>query len=204
MKSSKYGVSVNLGSQKYSSYLNTSIHGPLNTNNFPFAMEYHNYGILTGLRPNPPFFYSLQEPLYSDMNTNMRSQYKRTTAYSKFQKYQQNITGKLTTSNPYNIYSSQKKAAVSSHSNYISPIASSMRTNNIKSETIGKSVYKVGLPLNAPIASKSYDASKTRSSLRRMRSSGCTAPAKKGSIYNNYLRNSAIYSWSGIPIRNTY
>ena len=51
-------------------------------------------------------------------------------------------------------YSSQRQFPVSSHVNYIEPIPSSMRTNIVKSIAVGKSAYKVGLPLIAPIGTK--------------------------------------------------
>lgn len=79
-----------------------------------------------------------------------------------------------------------------------------MRTNNIKSQAIGKSVYKIGLPINTPIGTKSYDTSKTRSILRRVRGGGCVAPAKKGSIYNTSLCNGKVCAWGEIPFRNNY
>ena len=77
-----------------------------------------------------------------------------------------------------------------------------MYTNIKKSVAVGKSAYKVGLPLEDPIGSKSYDTSFRRSALRRARSGGCTAPKKKGSIYNYSLTQSGINGWGSIPKMN--
>jgi hypothetical protein len=90
----------------------------------------------------------------------------------------------------------------SKHMNYIAPIPSSMYTTMRKSISVGKSSYKVGLPLNAPIGTKSYDNSCRRSALQRARSGGCTAPKKKGSVYNYGLRQPGINGWGSIPRQN--
>jgi hypothetical protein len=82
--------------------------------------------------------------------------------------------------------------------NYIAPIQSSMYLNVLKSNAVGKSAYKVGLPLAAPITTKNYYPSGVRSSLRRARSGGCTAPKKKGSIYNTSLTNGATCAWGAL------
>lgn len=73
-----YAVSTNIGSVSYDNYVNSPITGPLSTNQYPGAIPYHSYGTLTGIRPTPPQFYPSQEPVYADMNTNMRQQYLRT------------------------------------------------------------------------------------------------------------------------------
>jgi hypothetical protein len=91
---------------------------------------------------------------------------------------------------------------VSSHVNYIQPITSSIRTNIVKSIAVGKSAYKVGLPMSMPIGTKSYDTSFRRSALQRARSGGCTAPKKKGSIYNYSLTQPGICGWGSIPRQN--
>ena len=64
------------------------------------------------------------------------------------------------------------------------------------------SAYKVGLPLAAPITTKNYYPSGTRSALQRARSGGCTAPKKKGSIYNYSLTQPGICSWGALPRQN--
>ena len=198
-----YGISTSIGSQTFQGYVNAPVTGPLTTNNYPFSMAYHSYGSLTGQRPTPPQFYPSQEPVYAEMNTNARSQYLRATALSVAEKARQDALGKL--SAPVNkvIHSSQRQVAVSTHVNYIEPKPSSMYTDIKKSIAVGKSAYKVGLPLAAPISTKSYYPSGTRSALQRARSGGCSAPKKKGSIYNYSLRQSGINGYGSLP-RQTY
>ena len=197
-----YGVSTSIGSQSFQGFVNTPITGPLTTNNYPFSMQYHSYGTLTGQRPTPPQFYPSQEPVSAEMNTNARSQYLRATSLSSFQKARQDALGKLSDAIKKVSYSSQRQYAVSTHVNYIEPKPSSMYTDIKKSIAIGKSAYKVGLPLNVPISTKNYYPSGTRASLRRARSSGSVAPKKKGSIYNQSLRQSGINGWGSIPKSN--
>ena len=197
-----YGISRTIGSQTFQGYVNAPILGPLNSNQYPNAMPYHSYGILIGQRPTPPQFYPSQEPINSDMSVNARSQYLRATDISVKEKAKQDSLGKL--SSPINkvSYSSQRQFPVSTHVNYIAPISGSMYTNIRKSIAVGKSAYKVGLPLNSPIGTKSYDTSFKRRSLQRARSGGCTAPKKKGSIYNYSLTQPGICSWGSIPRQN--
>ena len=183
-----YGITTSIGSQAYSGYVNTPITGPLSTNNYPFSMAYHSYGTLAGQRPTPPQFYPSQEPVNSNMSVNARAQYLRATDLSKKQKAIQDAIGKLSTPVVFTSYSSQRQIPVSSHVNYIAPIQSSMFIDIKKSIAVGKSAYKVGLPLADPTSTKNYYPSGTRSALQRARSSGCTAPKKKGSIYNTSLR----------------
>lgn len=193
-----YGITTSTGSQAYSGYLNTPITGPLSTNNYPNAMPYHSFGTLTGQRPTPPQFFPSQEPVNADMSVNSRAQYLRATDLSSRAKAIENAIGKASTPVVFTSYSSQRQFAVSSHVNYISPISSSMFVNIKKSIAVGKSAYKVGLNMNDPISTKNYYPSGTRSALQRARSSGCTAPKKKGSIYNTSLRP-ALGSWGALP-----
>ncbi len=146
-----YGITTSIGSQSYSGYLNTPITAPLSTNNYPFSMQYHSYGILTGQRPTPPQFFPSQEPVNSDMSINARAQYLRATDLSAKKKAIEDALGKLSTPIKFTSYSTQRQVPVSSHVNYIAPIASSMFTNIRKSVAVGKSAYKVGLPLEEPI-----------------------------------------------------
>jgi hypothetical protein len=197
-----YGISTSIGSQTFQGFVNAPIGGPLNSNQYPFSMPYHSYGILTGQRPTPPQFYPGQEPVYSDMSVNARAQYLRATALSAKEKARQDALGKQSATITKVSYSSQRQFPVSTHVNYIEPIPSSMRTNIVKSIAVGKSAYKVGLPLAAPIGTKSYDTSFRRSALQRARSGGCTAPKKKGSIYNYSLTQPGINGWGSIPKMN--
>jgi hypothetical protein len=197
-----YGISISKGSQTFQGYVHAPIIGPLNSSQFPCTIPYHSYGILTGQRPTPPQFYPGQEPVYAEMSTNARAQYIRATSLSAKQKAIQDALGKESPTIIKVIPSSQRQVPVSTHVNYIQPIPSSMRTNIVKSIAVGKTAYKVGLPLAAPIGSKSYDTSFKRSALRRARSGGSVAPKKKGSIYNYSLTQPGINSWGSIPRMN--
>jgi hypothetical protein len=196
-----YAVSRNIGSMSYNNYVNAPITGPLSTNQTPCQIPYHSYGTLVGIRPTPPQFYSSQEPVYADMNTNARYQYLRTSVNN--QALQQQIAlAKASTPQSYVINSSQRQVAVSSHTNYIPPIDGSLYINILKANAVGQSAYKVGLPVAAPTSTKNYMPSSTRSSLRRARSGGCTAPKKKGSIYNTSLSNGQVCAWGSIVRQN--
>jgi hypothetical protein len=196
-----YAVSRNIGSMSYNNYVNAPITGPLSTNQTPCQIPYHSYGTLVGIRPTPPQFYSSQEPVYADMNTNARYQYLRTSVNN--QALQQQIAlAKASTPQSYIINSSQRQVAVSSHTNYIPPIDGSLYINILKANAVGQSAYKVGLPVAAPTSTKNYMPSSTRSSLRRARSGGCTAPKKKGSIYNTSLSNGQVCAWGSIVRQN--
>ena len=197
-----YGISRSIGSQTFQGFVNAPIGGPLDSSKYPCAMPYHSYGILTGQRPTPPQFYPQQTPVNAEMSINARAQYLRATAISARQKAIQDALGKQSNPSIKVSYSSQRQYPVSSHVNYIAPIPGSMYTNVVKSIAVGKSAYKVGLPLEAPIGSKSYDTSYRRSALRRARSGGCTAPKKKGSIYNYSLSQPGINGWGSIPRQN--
>lgn len=196
-----YGVSRNIGSQSFSGYVNSPITGPLNSNQYPLAMPYHSYGVLRGIRPTPPQFV---QPLNSEMNVNARRNYVAATSIGVKEKMKQDELGKLSEPITKVSYSSQRQYAVSSHMNYIKPIDSSSRIDILKSRAIGKSSYKVGLPIDAPISTKSYDKSYMRSCVRRVRSGGSVAPKKKGSIFNTSLRQSGINGWGEIPRQNYF
>ena len=197
-----YAVSTNIGSVSYNNYVNAPITGPLSTNQSPGQIPYHSYGTLVGIRPTPPQFYPMQEPVYASMNTNMRQQYLRTSVTPQ-QLQQQIALGKASPPFGYVISSSQRQVPVSSHTNYIPPIPSSMHVNIVKSNAVGQSGYKVNLPNYAPISTKNYYPSGTRSTIRRMRSGGCTAPKKKGAIQNYSLSNGKTCGWGSI-VRSTY
>lgn len=197
-----YGISTSIGSQTFQGYVNAPILGPLNSSQYPCTIPYHNYGILSGQRPTPPQFFPGQEPVNSNMSVNARAQYLRATSLSAKEKAIQDSLGKQSSATSKVSYSSQRQFAVSTHVNYIQPLPSSMRTNIVKSVAVGKSAFKVGLPLIEPIGTKSYDTSLKRSALRRARSGGSVAPKKKGSIYNYSLTQPGINGWGSIPRQN--
>ena len=196
-----YAVSTNIGSMSYNSYVNAPITGPLSTNQTPSQIPYHSYGTLTGIRPTPPQFFSQQEPNNAEMNTNARHQYLRTSVNKKLL-VQQIALGKMSSPLNYVISSSYRQVPVSSHMNYIPPIPSSLHLNVLKSNAVGQSAYKVNLPNSAPISTKNYYPSGTRSSLRRVRSGGCVAPKKKGAIENISLSNGRTCGWGSIVRQN--
>jgi len=196
-----YAVSTNIGSMSYNNYVNAPITGPLSTNQTPCQIPYHSYGILAGIRPTPPQFYPMQEPVYAEMNSNARKQYLRT-AISQSVKARQNALGKMSVPQSYVINSSQRQVPVSSHTNYIPPLASSMYVNIVKANAVGQTAYKVNLPNEQLTGTKSYYPSGTRSSIRRVRSGGCVAPKKKGAIENTSLRNGQVCAWGSIVRQN--
>jgi len=196
-----YAVSTNIGSVSYNNYVNAPITGPLSTNQTPCQIPYHNYGILPGIRPTPPQFYTMQTPVDAQMNTNARHQYLRTSVNN--QALQQQIAlAKASSPLGFNIASSQRMVPVSSHTNYIPPVPTSLYVNIRKSNAVGQTAYKVNLPTTTPTGTKSYYPSGTRSSLRRARSGGCVAPKKKGSIYNTSLSNGQVCAWGAIVRQN--
>jgi len=197
-----YSVSTSIGSVSYNNYVNAPITGPLSTSQTPSQIPYHSYGVLSGIRPTPPQFYPTQEPVYADMNTNARHQYLRT-AVSKKALVEQIALAKNSPPTGFQMYSSNRQVAVSTHTNYIPPIQSSMYVNILKSNAVGQTAYKVNLPNSAPTCTKNYYPSGTRSSLRRARSGGCTAPKKKGAIQNTSLTNGAVCGWGSI-VRQHY
>ena len=201
--STPYGISRSIGSMSYNNYVNTPIFGPLSTNQYPGAMPYHSYGTLTGKHPNPPLFYPSQEPPDSDQNTNSRHQYFRTAESALGFKLKREKAIATVSHNTFVNYSTQRQFAVSGHTNYIPPVDSSLRTQKLRAMAVGKSGYKVGLPLEAPYSTKNYYPSGIRSSIRRARSGGCVAPKKKGAIENYSLRNGQVCAWGSIP-RQTY
>lgn len=199
--STPYGISTSIGSMNYNNYVNSRITGPLSTNQYPSAIPYHSYGTLVGIRPTPPFFYPSQQPVAADQFTNSRHQYFRTAESAKALAIQReralNSTGVFTSQ------SSQRQYNVSTHMNYIPPTDSSLHIQKMRANAVGKSSYKVGLPSEAPISTKNYYPSGTRSSLRRARSGGCVAPKKKGAIENYSLSNGQACGWGSI-VRSTY
>lgn len=202
MSSTPYGVSTSKGSVSYDNYVNSAIIGPLNSNRYPSIAPFQITGVLPTVKQTPMQFYPAQSPPYAEENTNARAQYRRT-AISVPTRAAQIALGKQ--SNPMSFYSPRglKHYAVSTHENYIAPIPSSMYVNQIKARNVGKSAYGIGLPTNTPNSTKAPDTSFTRSALRRVRNNGCTAPAKKGSVYNRSLTQAGINGWGSV-IRSTY
>jgi hypothetical protein len=176
----------------------TPVYGPLSTNKYPPVSGVHYLGTLNGQRPTPMQFYPYQSPPYAADNTNSRIQYVRAQAFTQHQLALQRALGKESPSSSFQDYSTNRQHPTTTHMNYIAPIPSSMYVNIKKSNAVGQSAYKVGLPLAAPITTKSYYPSGTRTTLRRARSGGCVAPKKKGSIYNTSLTNGQVCAWGSL------
>jgi len=202
MSTTPYAVSINKGSVSYDNYVNAPITGPLSTNQYPCAMPYHSYGTLIGIRPTPPQFYPSQEPVYAEMNTNMRQQYLRTAQSKESLAIQRERAIATAKGNSMFSYSTGTRHSTSGYMNYIAPIPSSMYVNVKKSNAVGQSAYKVNLPDNYAISTKNYFPSSTRSTLRRARSGGCVAPKKKGAIQNTSLANGRVCAWGSIVRQN--
>lgn len=187
---------------QYSDIPVTPVYGPL-SHKYPGIEPRQNLAVQNGLRPTPPLFYPSQEPIHSDMNTTARQQYLRT-AQSSLDKAVQRIRtlNKVSRNNHFN-HSTGVAKQTSGYMNYIPPTDSSLRTQRLKANAVGKSSFKVGLSNNEPITTKNYYPSGTRSHLRRVRSGGTVAPAKKGSIFNQSLRNGKICAIGSI-VRQTY
>ena len=196
-----YAVSINKGSVTYNNYVNAPITGPLSTSQTPSQIPYHSHGILRGIRPTPPQFFPTQTPVDAQMNTNARHQYLRTSVGNQVLQ-RQIALGKMSSPLGYVVQSSQRQVPVSSHTNYIAPVPSSLYINTLKSNAVGQTAYKVNLPNTAPTGSKSYYPSGTRSAIRRARSGGCVAPKKKGAIENVSLSNGRVCAWGSIVRQN--
>jgi hypothetical protein len=196
-----YSVTTSIGSVSYNNYVNAPITGPLSTNQTPSQIPYHSYGTLVGIRPTPPQFYPSQEPVNASMNTNARLHYLRTSATPQALKIQRE-RAIMSANNSFFNYSTGKRYVTSGHMNYITPIPSSMYVNIRKKNAVGQSGYKVNLPEQAPISTKNYYPSGVRSTIRRMRSGGCTAPKKKGAIVNYSLSNPRACGWGSIVRQN--
>lgn len=197
-----YSVSTSIGSVSYDNYVNAPITGPLSTNQTPSQIPYHSYGTLVGIRPTPPQFYPSQEPVNASMGSNARLHYLRTAHSAKSLAIQRERAIATATGNSFFNFSTGKRYSTSGHLNYITPIPSSMYVDIKKSNAVGQSSYKVNLPNDAPISTKNYYPSGTRSTIRRMRSGGCVAPKKKGAIENTSLRNGAVCAWGSIVRQN--
>lgn len=143
-----------------------------NTQQYPCAMPPHSSGVLIGIHPTPPSFY----PHASDsFSTNCRRQYSAT------QKPSTNSNTILQTK-------------------YIAPGDCSMKTGTYRSNSVGQSSYKQGLPDASPMSFKGsfHTNNDERRARRRARSSGCVAPAKKNGI------NNKAYYYTVVPTNTSF
>ena len=86
-------------------------------------------------------------------------------------------------SNTGNVYSSARQSYMRTLPICKNVMSSGERIHLQKIASIGRSSLKQGLPLDAYISNKSCDKSFVATKLQRVRSSGCVAPKKCGSIY---------------------
>jgi hypothetical protein len=179
-------------------YASAPVIGPLSTNRTPNTTFHSELGVLTGIHPNPPQFYPSDG---ASTFSQGRAQYRRTNTT------QYNFgTGTKTFSflRPTTQYSAdlQKSFVVSQSTKYVAPASSSMYMAAKRSAAIGQSSLKYGLPDNAPLSYKSYDRNDVKTALKFVRSGGCTAPAKKGSIFNRTLCNGRICAIGSLVSQN--
>ena len=186
---------------QFDNYVRAQTTGPLCSAQTPNQSGYHNYGVLTGVRPNPPQFYPADN---SSEFSQARFQYANTDTSKKQQMLAREKV--LAQSATYRFFSASTQRQIpitSGHMNYIAPTPSSMYTSIMKRQAVGKSSFKGGLPPAAPLSYKSFDRNDVRHSLRMVRNGGCTAPKKCSSIYNPTCRagggicNSGAFSGQG-------
>jgi hypothetical protein len=101
--------------------------------------------VMTGY-PTPIQYFPYQEPINVSENTNLRQLYKRS-----YWNYSPNANIPNKTTGEINDATS--------------------RLHRIKSKNLGKTVYKVGLPQDALISTKSYDPSLVKTTIQRVRNS---------------------------------
>jgi hypothetical protein len=180
-------------------YAGAPVTGPLSTNRTPSTTIQNQLGVLTGVHPNPPQFYPSDG---ASTFSQARAQYRRTnTTQYNFGRGTQSFSFLR----PTTVYSAdlQKSFVVSQSTKYVAPASSSMYMAAKKSAAVGKSSLKQGLPTNAQLSYKSYDRNDVKTALRMVRSGGCVAPAKKGSIFNTSLCSGAACPW-GALVSQTY
>jgi hypothetical protein len=162
----------------------SNVIGPLN-HHAPNVSGVKNLGVLNGVHPNPPKFGMADG---SSEYSNARHYYSNTATSVKQQMIARERAIASASSNFFSS-STQKQYPTTTHMNYIQPISSGQRMSILKSQAVGKSSYKVGLPVEAPLSFKSYDRNDVKSALRMARSSGCVAPKKCGAIYSSVCRS---------------
>jgi len=117
-----------------------------NTKTAPCTLS-HSSGmaVMTGY-PTPIQYFPSQEPINVSENSNLRQLYKRSYwNYSPTANIPNKTTGEINDA--------------------------TSRLHRIKSKNLGKTVYKVGLPTDALISTKSYDKSLVNTRIQRVRNS---------------------------------
>ena len=179
-------------------YASAPVIGPLSTNRTPGTTIQNQLGVLNGVHPNPPQYYPSDG---ASVFAQGRAQYRRTntTQYNFSRGTQMYSTIKPTTQYSADM---QKSYLVSQSTKYVAPACSSLYLSAKKSAAIGQSSLKQGLPSSAPLTYKNYNKNDVKTALRMVRSGGCTAPAKKGSIYNSTLCNGRVCAWGSLVSQN--
>jgi len=179
--SNNYASYYTLSPSISQSYVSSQISGPLSTSQTPGQIQYHNYGSLPGLHPNPPKFYPSES---GSEFSQARVQYSKCDSSVKQQMFAREK--EVEKNKPYRFFSSSSQRQIPTgpgHMNYISPIPSSMRTTILKRTAVGKSSYKQGLPNNAFLTYKCYSPKVVLNSLALVRAAGCVTPPKCNAIY---------------------
>ena len=157
-------------------------------NKTPLAMGTHNYGVLSGVHPNPPQFGVAD---CASQFSNARHQYSRTSSHKESTKTGTDMYSPLKPTSAFNA-GTQRSYLLSQSTKYIAPSSSSMHISTRKVQSIGKSSFKQGLPVDAPLTYKNYNINDVKSALRFSRSGGCVTPVKKTYLYNTVLCNRNI------------
>jgi hypothetical protein len=179
-------------------YASAPVIGPLSTDRTPNTTFHSQLGVLTGIHPNPPQFYPSDG---ASTFSQARAQYRRTnTTQHNFGRGTQ-MYSLIPSTSQYSA-DTQRQYNVSQSTKYVAPASSSMYMAAKKSAAVGKSSLKYGLPNNAPLSYKCYDRNDVKTALRMVRSGGCTAPAKKGSIFNYTLCNGRICAIGSLVSQN--
>ena len=166
------------------SYAGSRVNGPM-SHQYPGIVSTTNNGILYGSHPNPPQYGVANT---SGSLSSAKQEYLRTDTT-------RNNMGTGTVDfcpqRPTSLYVAglQKSFLVSQCTKYNSPKCSSLYISARKSAAIGKSAYKYGIPDANGLSFKSFDRNDVKTTLHRVRGGGCTAPKKKGSIFNPYQSN---------------
>ena len=206
---------------QFSDIVVTPVYGPLQ-HKFPNIVKLNRPALLSGKTPNP------QQFGYTDGTNNFasaRNEYVRVTPNPlpyrdpNVLEYNTCINPHFSNSNifrypfqrptPQNSIIGDKFGAPATlvyakkQKTNFQPYSASIRTAEIKRNAIGQSSYKQGLPDDANLGYKNFNANDSRDALRRARSSGYRAPPKIGSVHNRSLTNGQVCAWGSIP-RSTY
>jgi hypothetical protein len=177
------------------SYASNPVIGPIQ-HAYPGIVRMVDNGVQAGLHPNPPKYGVADGSADYAMGKNY---YLRT----RTTEHNMNVgTVDHSNNHPTRVYVAglQKSFLLSQSTKYNAPKDAGQFIAARKAAAIGQSSFKVGLPINAPLAYKSYDNNLVKTHLQRARNNGCTAPKKKSSIFNPYTSNC---HYGAIP-RSTY